>query len=295
MRGIKAGYAKFEKFPIWNIPLNHPINLAYEAATTDISDINMIDPFHLESYGISAINYNRDVEVFSILSEVFKKIWGDSPYKSPTDMGVNMFGDCIIDDEVCQYASKQEIIRRYYRALCKNWMYGGMKAEIQKVELLMKTAKISEKDREVVRHARDKADESNTPCVAIELPDGRMITGKTTPLLGASSAALLNALKVLAGINDEVRLISPNMIEPIQNLNLNYLNKDNPQLYAVEVLNALSISTITNPVAELVLEQLPKLKNSEAHSTVILSQVDISIFQRLGVNITCEPGHKKSH
>ena len=288
-RGVKAGYAKFETFPVWDLPLRHPVNLAYEAATTNIGDINLIDPFHMEAYNITAISYNRDVEGFTILSAIFKEIWGDSPYKSPTDMGVNVIGGCISSDEVCQYAARQEIIRRYYTALCEDRTNGGVKAEIQKLELLMKTAGIEIQDRTVVSHALAKAEANECPAMAIELPDGTAITGKTSSLLGAASAALLNTLKYLAKINDDVKLISPIMIEPIQKLKMDFLGNNNPRLHTDEVLIALSICTATNPTAELVLDQLPKLRNSEAHSSVILSQVDISILKRLGINVTCEP------
>jgi uncharacterized protein (UPF0371 family) len=291
-RGVKAGYAKFETFPVWNLPLGHAVNLAYEAATTDINDVNMIDPYHLSAYNVSAVNYNRDVEVFPILNAIFRQIWGASPYQSPTDMGVNMIGCCISDDEVCQEASKQEIIRRYYQALCEERMTGGMKTEIQKLELLMNTASVSADDRTVAIAARAKASASESPSVAIELPDGHLITGKTSSLLGASAAALLNALKTLAGINDEVRLISPIMIEPIQRLKLDFLGNSNPRLHTDEVLIALSMCAATNPTAELVMAQIPKLRNSEAHSTVILSQVDVNVFRKLGVNITCEPQYQ---
>ncbi len=290
--GVNAGYAKFETFPIWNLPLKHPVNLAYEAATTDQKDVNMIDPFHLEAYGVSTVNYNRDVEVFPVLTEIFRQILGTCPYKSPTDMGVNMAGYCISDDAICQHAARQEIIRRYYRALCEERTSGGMKAELQKLEMLMNAAGVCAEDRVVVLHAREKAEASETPSVAIELPDGRIITGKTSSLLGAASAALLNALKMFAGINDEVRLISPIMIEPIMKLKQDFLGNNNPRLHTDELLIALSICTATNPVAELALEQLPKLRNSEAHSTVILSQVDINVFKKLGVNITCEPKYQ---
>ena len=288
-RGVKAGYAKFETFPVWNLPLMHPVNLAYEAATTNVGDINLIDPFHMEAYNITAINYNRDVEGFSILSAVFNEIWGDSPYKSPTDMGVTMVGDCICDDEVCRSAAKQEIIRRYYTALCEDRINGGVKSEIQKLELLMKTAGISIEDRPVVSSSLKKAETKECPALAIELPDGTIITGKTSSLLGAASAALLNTLKYFAGIHDDVKLISPIMIEPIQKLKIDFLGNSNPRLHTDEVLIALSICTATNPTAELVLDQLPKLKNSEAHSSVILSQVDINILKKLGINVTCEP------
>jgi len=289
--GVQAGYAKFETFPVWNLPLRHPINLAYEAATTNLNDINLIDPFHMEAYNKTSISYNRDVEGFPILSAIFNEIWGDSPYKSPTDMGVNMVGYCISDDYVCQYAANQEIVRRYYNALCENRTYGGVRPEIQKLELLMKTAGISAQSRAVVSHALAKAEASQCPSMAIELADGTIITGRTTPLLGAASAALLNTLKFLAGIHDDVKLISPIMIEPIQKLKIDFLGNSNPRLHTDEVLIALSICTATNPIAELVLEQLPKLKNSEAHSTVILSQVDINVLKKLGINITCEPAY----
>ena len=288
-RGVKAGYAKFETFPVWNLPLRHPVNLAYEAATTNVGDINLIDPFHMEAYNTMAISYNRDVEGFPVLDAIFKNIWDDSPYKSPTDMGVNMVGSCISDDDICQYASNQEIIRRYYSALCEDRTHGGAKADIQKLERLMKTAGISVQNRSVVSHAIAKSEENECPAMAIELSDGTIITGKTSPLLGAASATLLNALKFLAGINDDVKLISPIMIEPIQKLKIDFLGNNNPRLHTDEVLIALSICTATNHTAEIVLDQLPKLKHSEAHSTVILSQVDIHVLKKLGINATCEP------
>jgi uncharacterized protein (UPF0371 family) len=287
--GDKAGYAKFETFPVWNLSLRHPVNLAYEAATTNLNDINLIDSFHMEAYQQPAVSYNRDVESFPVLNAIFQEILGDSPYKSPTDMGVNLVGDCISDNSVCEYAAKQEIIRRYYDALCRNRTDGGMKSDIQRLEMLMKTAGISTDDRLVVSHALQKAEISESNSMAIELADGTIITGKTTPLLGAASAALLNALKYLAGIRDDVKLITPNMIKPIQTLKIGFLGNKNPRLHTDEVLIALSICTATNHTAELVLNQLPKLRNSEAHSTVILSQVDINILKKLGINITCEP------
>ena len=288
-RGIKAGYAKFETFPLWNRPLKHLINLAYESATADLNDVNMIDPFHLEAYGVSAVNYNRDIEVFPILNAMFTRIWGESPYRSPTDMGVNMVGFCITDEDICTEASKQEIIRRYFN-LQLDYAKGNIrKSAVSKLELLMKNAGISPSDRAPVLPALEKSDKTESPCVAISLPDGMMITGKTSPLLGASSAALLNALKYLAGIDDRVPLISPVVIEPIQKLKVGYLGNENPRLHTDEVLIALSICAATNPTAELVLEQLPNLMNSEAHSSVILSQVDIMVMRQLGINITCEP------
>jgi len=288
-RGIKAGYAKFETFPIWNKPLKNMINLAYEAATADLNDVNMIDPYHLEAYGISSVNYNRDVEVFPILNAMFTRIWGESPYRSPTDMGVNMAGFCILDDDVCDEASKQEIIRRFFNIQLDYAKGNVPKSAISKLELLMSNSGLSADDRPPVIPALLKAAATNGPCVAIELPDGTFITGKTSPLLGASSAALLNALKHLAGIDDKVPLISPVVIEPIQKLKVGYLGNENPRLHTDEVLIALAISTATNPMAELVLEQIPKLLNAQAHSSVILSQVDISVFRQLGISVTCEP------
>ncbi|MCL2321958.1 MAG: DUF1846 domain-containing protein [Oscillospiraceae bacterium] len=288
LRGIKAGYAKFETFPIWNLPLNHPVNIAYEAATVDLNDINMIDPFHLETYGKTAVSYNRDIEVFPILNEVFKKFWGDTPYKSPTDMGVNMAGNCIIDDDACAFAAKQEIIRRYYRTQCNVKMGKFEKSSLLKLELLMNHAKISAMDRPVIKYALDKSTSTNSPSVAIELPSG-IVTGKTSSLLSASAAAILNALKTLAGIADKVHLISPFVIEPIQKLKQDYLRDINTHIYADEVLIALSICAATNPIVTLVLEQLPKLKNCEVHSSVILSQDDANVFKNLGMNVTCEP------
>ena len=288
-RNIKAGYAKFETFPIWNHPLKAMINLAYEAATADLNDVNMIDPFHLEAYGVSAVNYNRDIEVFPILNAMFTRIWGESPYRSPTDMGVNMVGFCISDHEVCDEAAKQEIIRRYFYTQLDYAKGNVMKSAASKLELLMNNSGLKADDRPPVKPALLKTEQSNGPSVAINLPDGTIITGKTSELLGASSAALLNALKYLAGIGDRVLLISPAVIEPIQKLKVGYLGNENPRLHTDEVLIALAISTATNPTAELVLEQLQKLKNSEAHSSVILSQVDIGVFRQLGVNITCEP------
>ena len=288
-RGIKAGYAKFETFPIWNRPLKHMINLAYEAATADINDVNMIDPFHLEAYNVSAVNYNRDIEVFPILNAMFTRIWGESPYRSPTDMGVNMVGHCISDDDVCAEASKQELIRRYFYTQLDFAKGNVHKSAVSKLELLMSNAGFSPNERPPVSPALTKAEQTEGPCVAIELPDGKFITGKTSELLGASSAALLNALKYLAGIDKKVPLISPTIIEPIQELKVGYLGNENPRLHTDEVLIALAISTATNPTAELILQQLPKLRYSEAHSSVILSQVDIAIYRQLGINITCEP------
>ncbi len=292
-RGVKAGYAKFETFPIWNLALNHPVNLAYEAATADLNDVNMIDPFHLEAYGETAVNYNRDVEVFPVLNAMLEKIAGESPYKSPTDMGVNMAGNCIVDDEVCCQAACQEIIRRYYNALCDQRQEGALTGdEVYKVELLMNKAGVSPEDRPVIAPALKRAEETGLPAAAIQLPDGRIVTGKTSPLLGASSAALLNALKALGGIQKDIHLISPIIIEPIQKLKTTHLGSVNPRLHTDEILLALSICAATNPTAELAMQQLPKLRGSEVHSTVILSHVDEDTFRRLGVNLTCEPQYQ---
>lgn len=288
-RGIKAGYAKYETFPVWNLPLKHPVNLAYEAATADLNDINMIDPFHLEAYGETTINYNRDVEIFPVLSAIFEQILDVCPYKSPTDMGVNMAGNCIINNDVCCEASKQEIIRRYYSAICDFKKGLGSKEIIYKLELLMKQAGISIADRKVITAANARAEETGLPGVAIELSDGQMITGKTSDLLGASAAALLNSLKMLAGIHHDVHMVSPQAIEPIQTLKTAYLGSRNPRLHTDEILIALSISAATDSAARLALEQLPKLYGCEVHSTVLLSDVDVRTFQRLGMHLTCEP------
>ena len=292
-RGVKAGYAKFETFPIWNLPLNHPVNLAYEAATADLNDVNMIDPFHLEAYGETAVNYNRDVEVFPVLNAMLEKIAGESPYKSPTDMGVNMAGNCIVDDQVCCQAACQEIIRRYYNALCDQRQEGALSGdEVYKVELLMNKAGVSPEDRPVIAPALRRAEETGLPAAAIQLPDGQIVTGKTSALLGASSAALLNALKALGGIQKDIHLISPIIIEPIQKLKTTHLGSINPRLHTDEILVALSICAATNPTAELAMAQLKKLRGCEAHSTVILSHVDEDTFRRLGVNLTCEPQYQ---
>ncbi len=288
-RGVKAGYAKFETFPIWNLPVKHPVNIAYEAATTDLNDVNMIDPFHLEAYGVTAVNYNRDIEIFPVLKAILEKIEGTSPYKSPTDMGVNMAGLCITDDEAVCEASKQEVIRRYFNTRCAHRQGLADRAEVYRLELLMKQLGISEADRPVVQAAKQRAESTGGPAVAIQLHDGRIVTGKTSPLLGASAAMLLNALKELGGIHHDIHLISPIVIEPIQALKVNHMGNHNPRLHTDEILIALSICAATNPTAALALEQLPKLRGCEAHSSVILSRVDENVFQKLGVNITCEP------
>lgn len=291
--GRKSGYAKFETFPIWNIPLNHPVNLAYEAATADLADVNMIDPFHLEAYGVTAINYNRDVEVFPVLRSMLQGILGECPYKSPTDMGVNMVGNCIYDDQAVCEAAKQEIIRRHYNALCNLRKGSGNEVEIQKIELLLRKISCTpEQDRRCVRAANERAEETGSPAVAIELNDGRIVTGKTSSLLGASAAALLNALKALAGVDKDTDVISPEILEPIQKLKIENLGNHNPRLHTDEVLIALSISAVNNPHARLAFEALPGLKYAEVHSTVILSQVDSSTFRKLGVNLSCEPKYQ---
>jgi len=288
-RGIRAGYAKFETFPIWNLPLSHPVNLAYEAATADLNDVNMIDPFHLEAYGETAVNYNRDVEIFPVLHAVFEAIYGECPYKSPTDMGVNMIGFCICDDEVCREASRQEILRRYCQTLVKRADGQDVDTELHKIELLMRNTKITVSDRSVVPAAFCKAEEKGVPAAALELPDGRIITGRTGDLLGACAALLLNAVKELAGIADDVHLISRAAIEPIQHLKTTYLGSANPRLHSDEVLIALSASAAMNPTAKLAMEKLPLLKNCPAHATVKLSSADYKTFRKLGIDLTWEP------
>ncbi len=291
-RGISAGYAKFETFPIWNLPLKHPVNLAYEAATADLDDVNMIDPFHLEAYGVTTVNYNRDVEIFPVLEAMFRRIYGGCPYKSPTDMGVNMIGSCIIDDEACREASKMEIIRRYYAAACSVRKGLSDPKEVQTIELIMNSLDISAEDRPVIGAALRRAEETGGPAVALELPDGRIVTGKTSSLLGASSACLLNALKILAGIDKKLPLIAPGVIEPIQHLKVEHLGNHNPRLHTDELLIALSICAVTNPMAGYAIDQLDKLKGCEAHSSVILSHVDEDLFKKLGVNISFEPRYQ---
>jgi len=290
--GVNAGYAKFETFPIWNIPLQHPVNLAYEAATADLNDINMIDPYHLEAYGVSTVNYNRDVEVFPVLKAMFNKIYGSSPYQSPTDMGVNMAGNCIIDEDAVCKASQQEIIRRYYAALVEK-RKGSISSDIvEKEELLMEKANISIADRPVVAAAKQKAELTNGPAAAISLPDGSIVTGKTTPLLGACAAMLLNALKKCAGLPDDLKVISPEIIEPIQHLKVEHLGNHNPRLHTDEILIALTISANTDENAEKCMEQLAQLNQCEMHSTVILSQIDEKTLGKLGIRLSCEPQYQ---
>ena len=293
-RGIKAGYAKYETFPIWNIPLKHPVNLAYEAATADLNDVNMIDPFHLEAYGETTVNYNRDIEIFPVLSAIFEGIYGECLYKSPTDMGVNMAGNCIIDDDACSQASYQEIIRRYYNALTGVVRGKAKENEVYKIELLMKQAKITTDDRKVTTAANRRAELLGVPTAAIELSDGTIITSKTTDLLGASAALLLNALKYLGGVDHDTHLISPEDIGAIQELKTKYLGGKNPRLHTDEVLIALSMSAMTDENAQKALEQLPKLRGCQVHTSVMLSDVDIKIFKKLGIDVTSDPVTKVS-
>ncbi len=294
-RGIKAGYAKFETFPVWNLPLNHPVNLAYEAATADLDDINMIDPFHLDAYGKTCVNYNRDVEVFPLLMATFERIYGSSPYNSPTDMGVNMVGKCISDDEACRAASKQEIIRRYYQALCDRRKGIAGDGPIRKIELLMKKCNISISERKVVMAANICAEKIGAPAAAMEMADGEILTGKTSQLLGASSALLLNALKRLAGIDNEVKLIAPEIIAPIMDLKTDHLGSDNMSLLHLnELLIALAIEGVTDPNAKAAIDQLENLRGLEVHSSVILSQIDEGVFKKLGVHLTCEPNYESN-
>ena len=290
--GVKAGYAKFETFPVWNLPLKHPVNVAYEAATADLNDVNMIDPFHLEAYGETTINYNRDIEIFPVVKTMLERILGECPYKSPTDMGVNMVGFAISNDENVKAAAKQEILRRYYSAMCKVRQGLGEQSEVAKIELLLNQCGISSDDRPTVKAALDKAEKTGAPATAISLDDGTIITGKTSALLGASSSMLLNVLKVLGGIPDDIELLSPTIIEPIQHMKTGVLGNHNPRLHTDEVLIALSICAATNGTAKKALDQLEKLKGLEAHSSVILSRIDEQTFKKLGVNMTCEPKYQ---
>ena len=292
--GVSAGYAKFETFPIWNLPLKHPVNLAYEAATADLDDVNMIDPFHLEAYGETTVNYNRDVEIFPVLRAIFERISGKCPYQSPTDMGVNMAGNCIIDDEVCREASLNEIMRRYFKCLCDQKASGIVKQERFKLELLMNQAGIALGQREVEKRAHATSETTDgKPAAAIELADGTIVTGKTGPLLGAASSALLNALKKLAGIDQEIDLVSARAIAPIQTLKTNYLGSKNPRLHTDEILIALSSSVSENEYAAKAMEQIPNLKGCDIHSTVILSSVDADTLKKLGMYLTCEPTYEE--
>ena len=292
-RGIRAGYAKYETFPIWNLPLRHPVNLAYEAATADLNDVNMIDPYHLEAYGITTVNYNRDVEIFPVLNAMFERIYGKSPYKSPTDMGVNMAGNCIIDDEACCEASKQEIIRRSFTARCGLADGTRTEEEVYKINLLMEQCQVTEHDRKVVDAALEREKETGAPAAALELQDGTIVLGKTSNLLGANAALLLNALKELAGIAHDTHVISPSAIEPLQTLKTAYLGSKNPRLHTDEVLIALSISAATNEDARKALEQIPKLAGCQAHTSVMLSHVDVTTMKKLSIQMTSEPRYEK--
>jgi len=291
-RGIRSGYAKFETFPVWNLPLRHPVNIAYEAATADLDDLNMIDPFHLDAYGTTTINYNRDIEVFPVLQALFQRIWGQCPYQSPTDMGVNMAGNCITDEAIVIAAARQEIIRRYYAAMCAQHQGLGEKETVLKLELLMNQAETSVADRPVVAAALERAERSGQPAAAIEMPDGTLLSGKMSPLLNAPSAMLLNALKYLAGLDDSLLLISPSVIEPVQELKTVHLRSSDPRLHVEEMLIALSICAVTDPDARATMDQLSRLADCEVHSTLLLSQADEATFRKLGMNLTCEPQYQ---
>ena len=288
VHGIKAGYAKYETFPIWNLPLTHSVNLAYEAATADLNDVNMIDPFHLEAYNKVTVNYNRDIEIFPVLRNIFEAIYGESPYKSPTDMGVNMAGFCISDDEACQDASKQEIIRRYFNSKTRFVREQCKEEEVHKQEMVMKQAGVTEEDRKCVVAARQKEKEAHSFSGALELADGTIVTGKTTHLMGACSSALMNAIKHLAGIEDEALLIEPEAFGPIQKLKTKYLGSVNPRLHTNEILIALSLSAQSNPLAQKAMEQLKQLKGTQAHITCDVAHVDASVYSNLGIQITFE-------
>ena len=292
-RGVKAGYAKFETFPIWNLPLKHPVNIAYEAATADLNDVNMIDPFHLDAYGVTAVNYNRDIEIFPVLNALFEGIYGENPYKSPTDMGVNMIGFCLSDEEICCNAARDEIVRRYYAALCKMAEGACNDSEVSKIALLMKRAGIDTSYRKTTVAARERKEQCGKPSSAIELSDGTIICAETSSLLGPSAALILNATKHLAGIGHEVKLIPQSMIEPIQNTKVSYLHGHNPRLHTDEVLIALSVLSTQDENCRRALECLPQLNGCQVHSTVMLSEVDQKIFKKLGVGLTCDPVKKK--
>ena len=291
-RGVRAGYAKFETFPVWSLPLKHPVNIAYEAATADLNDVNMIDPFHLEAYGKTAVNYNRDIEIFPVMNALFEDIYGESPYKSPTDMGVNMIGSCICDDEVCCEASRQEIIRRYYTAVCNLADGKASENEVNKIALLMKKAKITTADRKTTTAAHERLEEAGVATAAIELTDGTILTATTSPLLGPSAALLLNALKHLGGIAHNVKLIPQQMIAPIQKTKVTYLHGHNPRLHTDEVLVAISMMSLIDENCKLALDQLPRLEGAQVHSSVMLSEVDRKTFKKLGIGLTCDPVRK---
>lgn len=288
-RGVKAGYAKFETFPVWNLPLKHPVNVAYEAATADLNDVNMIDPFHLDAYGVQAVNYNRDIEIFPVLNAIFEGIYGENPYKSPTDMGVNMVGNCICDDGICCDASRNEIVRRYYSAICNMADGHCNDSEINKIALLMQQLKIGTDYRKVTVAAKERYESSGKAAAAIELNDGTIITAESSPLLGPSAALILNSLKHLAGIDHNIKLITPDLIEPIQKTKVQYLHGHNPRLHTDEVLVALSILSNRDENCRRALAQLPELNGCQVHCTVMLSEVDSKVFSRLGCSLTCDP------
>lgn len=289
LNGIRSGYAKYETFPIWNLPLKHPVNIAYEAATVDLNDVNMIDPYHLEAYGKLAVNYNRDIDAFPLLKSILKGIYGESPYRSPTDMGVNMAGFAIVNEEAAINASKAEVVRRYYQTKKCNYLGRYDDNAVDKAEILMKQLEVSGTDRRCVAACLKKQEKINEHCMALELPNGRIVTGKRSKLFGSPAALLLNALKVLAKIDDKIPLISPNVIEPIQNLKVNDLHNHNPRIHAEEILIALAIQAHTNPMAEIAIKQLPKLRGCQAHSSCVLQEVELSTFQKLGIDLTEEP------
>ena len=291
-RGVRAGYAKYETFPIWNLPLKHPVNLAYEAATADLNDVNMIDPFHLEAYGKTTVNYNRDVEIFPVLNAMFQRIQGTSPYKSPTDMGVNMAGFAIVDDQVCQAASRMEILRRYYAGMADRTRGRCDDEVVRKLEIVMQQAGVTPEICPAVAACLQKAEETGAPAGAMVLPDGSVVTGKTSSLLGASAALLLNALKAMAGIDHKLKLIPASVIEPISRLKTGNLGHRNPRLHSDEVLIALAISGLTNPLAAMVQEQLSSLRGCDAHFSVIISEEDEKLYKRLGINVTCQPRYE---
>ncbi len=293
-RGIKAGYAKFETFPIWNLPLKHPVNLAYEAATADLNDVNMIDPFHLESYGVTTVNYNRDIEIFPVLNAIFEAIYGENPYKSPTDMGVNMAGNCIFDDEACCEASRQEIIRRYYNSLNRLAENNADESEVMKIELIMNQSKISKSERKCTTAALERNQKDGVPCAAMELPDGTIITSSTSDLFGACAALLINALKHLASIDHSVKIIPESAVRPIQYVKVHSLRGHNPRLHTDEVLVALAMLSETDENARKAIRALPGLEGAQVHTTVMLSEVDRKILRKLGIDFTSEPVKKKT-
>ena len=291
-RGIRAGYAKYETFPIWNLPLKHPVNLAYEAATADLNDVNMIDPFHLEAYGETTVNYNRDVEIFPVLNAMFQRIQGSSPYRSPTDMGVNMAGFAIVDDEACREASRMEILRRYYAGMVDRVRGKADDSVVRKLEIVMQQADVTPDICPAVAASLQVAESTGMPAGAMVLPDGRIVTGKNSSLLGPSAALLMNAIKALAGIDKDLDLLPASIIAPISDMKISHLGHHNPRLHSDEVLIALAISGLTNPLAALVQQQLGALRGCDAHFSVIISEEDIKLYKRLGIHVSCEPKYE---